>query len=137
MAYKLRRCFCNPCGRETDHDVVWQDTGTEESPSEELFRTEIIAVRCRGCSECAILKEVWELSSEPPEKTQTYEPPRLWRRAPDWLIALHDLDFDLKTLLDEIYSATNDAQLRLLSMGVRSALDHVMGKILGGDMGSF
>jgi hypothetical protein len=64
---------------------------------------------------------------------ERYEPPRLWRRAPDWLRSLHDDDPDLKELLDEVYSATNDKQVRLLSMGVRSALDYVMTKILGAD----
>jgi Domain of unknown function (DUF4145) len=50
---------------------------------------------------------------------------------------LKENDPDLKGLLDEVYSATNDKQVRLLSMGVRSALDHVMTKILGADVGSF
>jgi Domain of unknown function (DUF4145) len=43
---------------------------------------------------------------------------------------------ELKTLLDEIYSATNDRQFRLLAMGVRTALDYVMMHIVG-DLGSF
>jgi hypothetical protein len=68
---------------------------------------------------------------------ERYEPPRLWRRAPDWLRSLHDDDPDLKELLDEVYSATNDKQVRLLPMGVRSALDYVMTKILGADLGTF
>jgi len=50
---------------------------------------------------------------------------------------LEQFDDDLKQLLDEIYLATNDQQLRLLSMGVRAALDHLMTKMLGGDLGSF
>jgi hypothetical protein len=66
-----------------------------------------------------------------------YEPSRLWRRPPDWITYLLAHDPDLKGLLDEVYSATNDKQVRLLSMGVRAALDHVMTKILGADMGSF
>ena len=37
----------------------------------------------------------------------------------------------------QVWRATNVEQVRLLSMGVRSALDHVMEKILGADMGSF
>ena len=137
MTYELRRCFCNACVRETDHDVVWQGQTIEESPSEELFRIELLAVRCRGCSECAILKKVWELANVEAGPQQRYEPPRLWRRAPAWLNSLQSIDLTLKELLDEVYSATNDTQVRLLSMGVRSALDHVMDKILGADMGNF
>jgi hypothetical protein len=61
----------------------------------------------------------------------------LWRRAPDWLKEIESTDPDLKGILDEVYSATNDKQVRLLSMGVRSALDYVMTKIIGKDIGSF
>ncbi len=42
MAKGIKRCFCNACGRETDHDVVWQDERTVESPSEDLFRIESV-----------------------------------------------------------------------------------------------
>jgi Domain of unknown function (DUF4145) len=134
-----RRCFCNACGRETDHDVVWRNIESAESPSEELFEIELLILRCRGCKECTILQREREVTAAfaPPDVTETYEPPRLWRRAPDWLPSLQELDPDLKALLDEIYSATNAKQLRLLSMGVRSALDYVMTKILAADLGSF
>jgi Domain of unknown function (DUF4145) len=131
MAKGIKRCFCNLCGRETDHDVVWQDVRTKESSSEELFEIELLGLQCRGCKECTILKREREIATVGLAQglIETYEPPRLWRRAPDWLSSLQSLN--------EIYSATNVMQVRLLSMGVRSALDHVMDKILGADMGSF
>jgi hypothetical protein len=44
---------------------------------------------------------------------------------------------DLTTLLREVYSAANDAQTKLLSMGIRASLDHLMNSMLGGDLGSF
>jgi hypothetical protein len=66
----------------------------------------------------------------------TYDPPRKWRRAPDWVEQLEAVDGDLKALLDELYEATNDAQPRLLSMGVRAVLDQVMVAIVG-DVGTF
>jgi hypothetical protein len=138
MAQRIRRCFCNLCGHDTDHDVLWHENRTGESPSEDLFELEHLGLRCRGCNECTILKRERELGTGAAEDwVETYEPPRLWRRAPHWLSSLHALDYALKELLDEIYSATNLNQVRLLSMGVRSALDHVMDKILGVDMGSF
>jgi len=58
-------------------------------------------------------------------------------RPPTWLNALEEVEPDLKALLEEVYSATNDKQVRLLSMGVRAVLDHVMTKILGADVGGF
>jgi hypothetical protein len=65
-----------------------------------------------------------------------YEPPRSWWRRPSWLADLDKVAPELKTLLDEIYSATNDQQFRLLAMGVRTALDYVMTHMVG-DIGSF
>jgi hypothetical protein len=136
MATSIRRCFCNPCGRETDHDVVWRNVRVEESPSEEFFEIELLALQCGGCKECTMLERVQEVSGFH-DVIERYEPPRLWRRPPDWLRSLQFDDPDLKELLDEVYSATNEKQVRLLSMGVRSALDYVMTKILGADLGNF
>jgi hypothetical protein len=137
----LTRSFCNACGRETDHDVVWKDSSSAEGPNGEVAETRYLAVRCRACAEFAIRIEQWYFDYIPDPDAEekltgvTYRPARLWRRAPDWLPSLEELDPDL--LLDEVYSATNDGQVRLLSMGVRSALDHVMIKILEGDVGNF
>jgi hypothetical protein len=142
VANPIIRSFCNACGRETDHDIVWKDSSSVVDPNGDVVETRYSAVRCRGCAECAIREEQWysEVPHHPGEEELTevtYRPARLWRRVPDWLPSLQDFDPDLKGLLDEVYSATNDGQVRLLSMGVRSALDHVMIRILGGDVGSF
>jgi hypothetical protein len=138
MATQIRRCFCNLCGHETDHEVVWRSVREEESPSEDLWEIERVALQCGGCRECTLLKSVREVSAPGlVNPSIEYEPPRLWRRSPEWIDSLKENDPDLKGLLDEVYSATNDKQVRLLSMGVRSALDHVMTKILGADVGSF
>jgi hypothetical protein len=50
---------------------------------------------------------------------------------------LEDLDPDLTALLKEVYSAANDDQAKLLSMGIRASLDHLMSKMIGGDVGGF
>ena len=133
---------CNSCGRETEHDVSWKDTTTVKGP-DFASETRYLAVRCRGCKESALREELWYFDYTPPEDADgslvrvSYSPVRLWRRPPEWLGALETLDADLKGLLDEVYSAANDQQIRLLSMGVRAALDHVMTKILGADIGGF
>ena len=135
--------FCNACGRVTDHDVVWERSAATTDPDDNVMETRDLAIRCRGCGECAIRKEQRLLgygAEEPGEEDLvevTYSPARLWRRAPDWLASVQEFDPDLRALLDEVYSATNDGQVRLLSMGVRSVLDHAMIRILGGDVGSF
>ena len=146
MANSIVSCFCNSCSRATDHAVVWIDSTTdEELPDGQASGTRVRVLRCCGCRECTLKQEQWYFSGIPDpdeEAVQTlgepiYEPPRLWRRAPDWLKEIESTDPDLKGILDEVYSATNDKQVRLLSMGVRSALDYVMTKIIGKDIGSF
>jgi hypothetical protein len=135
-------CFCNSCSRDTDHAIVWTDTSATASLG--LGSSVTQALRCGGCRQYTIKEAKLRFSGRPDpddpedEVVETiYWPTRLWRRAPDWVKEIEDFDPDLTGLLDEVYSATNDKQVRLLSMGVRSALDHVMTKILGGDIGPF
>ena len=106
--------------------------------------TRTLVVCCRGCKECAVRAEKWDFREDVEEEyagwelvRTTYKPPRLWHHPPQWLGSLEEIDADLKGLLDEVYLATNDQQIRLLAMGVRSVLDHVMTLILGGDIGEF
>lgn len=131
---------CNVCGRVTEHDVVHvevvrQGTADLNSPK----RTKVLS--CRGCRDVSVK---WEFSiTELPEVGEgspshiDYAPPRLWRRPPNWLGEIEQHDPDLKGLLDEVYSAVHDKQIRLLSMGVRSVVDRVMTLTLGEDAGGF
>lgn len=143
MTGQILRSFCNVCSHETDHDVVFQDGSISEGPNGEVAESRILTVKCRGCGDQAIRQEQWYFDGVPDPGNEntlvgvTYKPPRLWRRAPGWLASLDEIDPDLKGLLDEVYSATNDHQVRLLSMGVRSVLDHVMNRILEQDVGTF
>jgi hypothetical protein len=96
--------------------------------------TELIsAVCCRGC-------HTWSIRLEPfpgaVDDVVTQQPPRSWRQPPDWIPQLLTIAPEVAALLDEIYLASNERQSRLLSMGVRAALDHVMIQIVG-DTGSF
>jgi hypothetical protein len=139
------RCFCNSCSRETDHAVVWTESTDIELPDGSASGTRVFALRCCGCKECTLKEEQWYFSGIPdpdfealqPVGQPIYKPARLWRRAPDWLKEVETTDPDLKGILDEVYSATNDKQVRLLSIGVRLTLDYVMTKILGADFGTF
>lgn len=142
MPDEIVKSLCNRCRQKTDHDVVWKDTTTVEYP-DSVTETRTLVVCCRGCKECAVREEQWYFDYIPDENSggqlfrTTYKPPRLWRHPPQWLGSLEEIDADLKGLLDEVYLATNDQQIRLLAMGVRSVLDHVMTLILGGDIGEF
>jgi hypothetical protein len=70
------------------------------------------------------------------ETAVTREPPRRWRRPPEWIEQLRDSASDVAALMDEVYLAANDSQPRLLSMGVRAVLDRMMIQIVG-DVGGF
>jgi hypothetical protein len=131
------------CGRDTEHDVVSEESQSSDSPSGEVSGVKRYALKCRGCRDFSIRTENWYHDGFPGEDgdglstTVSFQPPRLWRRPPEWLDELQDIDADLHSLLEEVYSAANDAQVRLLSMGTRTAVDHLMNVVLGGDYGAF
>ncbi|MBN9007421.1 MAG: hypothetical protein J0H40_18650 [Rhizobiales bacterium] len=138
-----RQSPCNVCGRDTDHDIVWQDNTAKEIPDGSATGVKTLALRCRGCGDCSLCEEEWYHDGLPYEGNEStitstrFKPPRLWRRTPDWLERIESTDPELFDILVEIYSAANPQQVRLLSVGVRTALDHLMIKMLGGDFGSF
>ncbi len=134
------RSPCNVCGRETDHDILHQEVSSQHGDEGKL-ETKRYALSCRGCHDASFRTEERYFESNPFDEevvpTVSFSPPRVWRRPPDWLDVLEDLDVDLTGLLKEVYSAANDDQAKLLSMGIRASLDHLMTKVLGGDFGSF
>lgn len=144
-ANKTTHSFCNICMIKTEHDMIHSLMLDNQHPDGSASATEIFFLLCRGCKEPSVRKEYWYFDYIPdPHKhpddnliKTVYMPPRIWRRPPEWLPALEEIDPDLKGLLGEVYSVTNDQQVRLLSMGVRSVLDHVMRLILGSDEGGF
>jgi hypothetical protein len=102
-----------------------------------------VVVCCRGCKDVSIRKELWHFDLVPHEENEggrlaalTITPPRLWRRPPNWLPRLETAEPDLCDMLNEIYLATHEGQVRLLASGVRTALDYVMTQIIG-DVGEF
>jgi hypothetical protein len=140
---KVTRSPCNLCRHDTEHDVLDTHEHSNEGPNGEVSSTTQFALRCRGCREFSVRTEHWYFDGAPVEGNEptltemTFQPPRLWAWPPDWLDDLEGLDSDLFGLLREVYSAANDEQVRLLSMGTRTALDHLMNVMLDGDFGSF
>ena len=140
MIKKIVQAPCNMCGQETEHDIIHTESAVQKTGDLEfLAMTEVLS--CRGCKEVSVRKRIFEGTVEKdsvgPPSQSTYIPPRLWHQPPKWLSDLEQYDPDLKGLLDELYSATHDKQIRLLSMGVRSVLDHMMTLTLGSDIGNF
>jgi hypothetical protein len=100
-------------------------------------------VQCRGCGETSIRRENWWRDLVPdPELAGSrmidvdFSPYRTWRRRPDWLEQIEQSAPDLHGLLEEIYTATNDEQVRILALGVRAAVDVLMVQFVG-DIGGF
>lgn len=134
MTKETCQCPCNTCGVETEHDVTLLNTLSEEDFKGKPIKREISAVSCRGCKTAAIREKIIKDNTE--EDQLIYKPPRLWIQRPKWVEDLDSIDPTIYGLLLEVYSAANDDQFRLLSMGVRSALDHVMTYLVG-DIGGF
>jgi hypothetical protein len=134
---------CNACQRETDHELLWEDHGRIDIPDGSHKSICVSVLRCRGCNECVTKREEIFFPASlcegelPPEPLVFYSPPRLWRRPVHWLSELEELDPDLFGLLNEIYCVAHEDSTRLLSMGVRAALDHLMLRMLGHDQGGF
>ncbi len=130
---EIRRCSCNLCGGDTDHDAALIGTFFEK---EDTIRT-VSVVTCRGCKSVAICEEKNRTTaSGVAEVEMVYNPPRLRLQQPKWVTELETTDNNLYGLLVELYSAAHDGQQRLLAMGVRAAVDHVMTRVLG-DIGGF
>lgn len=132
--------WCNSCGRTTDHRVTHSDSKELYDAGDSAAEERTLVIQCLGCKEPAIRREIWHFDRTPDPSNaggqivnEQYQPPRRWWRVPEWL---DRLDPDLRDIIAEVYSATNDDQFRLLAMGVRTTLDYVMVKIVG-DVGSF
>jgi hypothetical protein len=143
MPEKALNSWCNSCGRETQHDEVHREFLKEFEYPDADADERLVVVRCRGCKDLAIRHENWWFDRTPDESNEgaklthlSYNPPRTWRRPPEWLVQLDQIAPELKELLDEVYSAANDRQFRLLAMGVRAVVDTAMVQIVG-DIGGF
>jgi Domain of unknown function (DUF4145) len=128
------RSPCNTCARETAHEVVFD----QKHSYGRYLEIRTFFIRCRGCGEFTTREETSRMMEAGPSLEHIrFSPPRRWARVPQWLATIEESDPDLCYLLEEVYSATHDQQHRLLSMGVRAALDHVMTRILEVDAGPF
>jgi hypothetical protein len=140
---KVIHSQCNLCKRQTEHDVLDIRETSDDGPNGEVNSITNYALRCRGCRDFSARIEQWYFDGAPVEDNRPtltrveFQPLRLWAWPPEWIGELEALDSDLFGLLTEIYSAANDEQVRLLSMGTRTALDHLMTVVLCADYGPF
>lgn len=142
------KCFCNKCYSDTIHNVVANYVIETEGMilhGQDLRRThDHMIVECRGCGEIHYLRVsigledlIWTMGYDHPwdcSLLQTNYPPRnIARRKPDWL---QQLDPETADILSQTYDALHIGADRLVTMGTRAVLEHVVVKHVG-DQGSF
>lgn len=136
MAPTSTRCWCNQCLKPTDHDVLHVASYDEADEENFDWKTMSYTLRCRGCGDTCLREEITGDVIDADNPQVRYKPRRLWARPPSWVGKLWQVNPGLSDLLDEVYSATNEHQTRLLAMAIRTALDYAMNNIVG-DMGGF
>jgi hypothetical protein len=123
---------CNDCNRDTKHRVLFKRiTSGSDDDSGFDWRDTYEMLECCGCESVAMR---WTNEfSENPEPTVTYYPPPVARQTPKWVWGLPT---EVRSLMDEIYSALHANSRRLALMGARTVVDMLlMDKV--GDVGTF
>jgi hypothetical protein len=89
--------WCNSCFSETDHDVVHREATVATQADGSRSPAVNTVLRCRGCRSFVLRQQTpppdiaTEGGGESDRVTETaYQPPRLWRRPPEWLAKLEE-----------------------------------------------
>lgn len=130
------KCSCVKCSVETDHAILCVTTNSGEERDGTSWGYKYQFIQCLGCKSASIREEFWFSEWDQEDIQITYYPPRIKRRRPDWLDHLDDRDAVLYNLLNEVYEAADYGHHRLMSMGIRSVMDHVMTYLVK-DIGGF
>lgn len=132
---EIIRCYCNNCGRSTEHRLldrrIVDDEDESDGDSQPFYWTDTYeSLQCLGCKAVCLRQSTKDAAGA--ETTILYPPP-ISRRAPLWRWHLPD---PMKELLAEIYIALHNNSPRLALMGARTLVDMLMLKEVG-DVGTF
>lgn len=127
---------CNKCHRPTSHDVLHQRAVSRDHVDEtdgyhEAWTYTYTMLECRGCEEVSMKIDHWH--SDYGDVDPELYPPRISRKAPDWL---WNLPSDWWSLMREIYGALHANSRRLAVMGSRTVIDLYLTEAVGNG-GSF
>ncbi len=129
---KIERVYCNKCQGKTDHRLIATADGNDSEPEDEFsWSTTFDMLQCCGCQE-VVLRRTFYFSEEPDPDVR-YFPPVMSRYSPKWR---HELPYEMKALLQEIYKSLDSESLRLPMMGARTLVDMLILEKVG-DVGSF
>lgn len=130
---------CNQCGRETKHALVYRAERCR-TYGEGHYSVDVGSVwsvlQCCGCEEVTLQRVDWCSEDDPMDGPgpETYFPPRVSRRKPDWVDRL-EVPPEYGELLDEIYKALHADSRRLATMGARALIDAVIHRNVGDQRG--
>jgi len=147
MTEKMFKSHCNTCGRETNHDVLHNETRSRTEKVDEDtaidWGSHYKMVCCAGCDTVSLRMDSWfseacDENGQPEIETQYY-PPKIFRPKPAWL---SDTEHSpnccsaVRELLVEVYVSLQNNCPRAAAMAVRALLEHLFISTCG-DKGTF
>lgn len=134
---KTERIHCNQCGQKTKHLLIASRTQSGSEPYDDEYditwETIYDLFECRGCDEVTLRRRVYFSEWEQGAVETTFYPPRVARRLPPWKDALPT---DIRSLMEEVYTALQADSRGLAMMGARALIDMVVLKEVE-DVGTF
>ncbi|MDO8612461.1 MAG: DUF4145 domain-containing protein [Dehalococcoidia bacterium] len=123
---RTRRFFCNDCGRQTWHALVWGDSkhfdAADYSDSTVEFADRWLEVwQCQGC-EAPFLMVAW-MTSEDSERDETFYPPRAVHRIKPK--KYRGMSLSVGYIYEEAISAFNANCPLLCAAGLRALLEAI------------
>jgi hypothetical protein len=124
---KLTQSHCNTCGRSTKHHILAHrhipGSDTTEDYGEIHWIDDYELLECAGCETVTMRHTDW---FEPTDETRVkIYPPPVARRVPTWLRSAPTLR-NIRTLMQQVYSALDSNSRALALMGARAVVDIVL-----------
>lgn len=129
-------CHCNKCMQRTRHRTLFSESRGEEV-GDSISGNDYQVLECQGCGSIAFRQREWcseWVDEDGPCYQSTYYPPPISRKIPGWV---DELPFEIRAVLNEVYTALHSGNPILATFGARTVLDLVMVDKLGEDVGSF
>lgn len=142
------KAYCNRCGGERRHELLYSETTTWEDEIDDHFSVDggdkFDLIKCCGCELVALRRSSWFSEETEPDGTPIIKveqfPPETYRAEPKWITDLiWSMPIDdnfVGEFIKEIYIALRNKSLRLAVMGIRALLEQVMIDKVG-DKGTF
>lgn len=134
---KIEWVHCNQCHHKTQHKVVATRRQVKKEEVDDapfdfiMWETTNTMLECCGCGEVVLRRAVF--ADEMGWDDVDYFPPPISRQAPQWRYKLPD---QIRSLVDEVYTALHANSRCLALMGARTLIDLFINVTIG-DIGDF